>query len=140
MKSIVYTCTCIHSHTGTFIFYKLNVWSANADFSTFKHKYIHSYIYTCIRATHANIIHACIHIHMHTRTDACTHIHIQTRTSTNALQIGVDWTTDIGDVRTRLGHDIALQGNIDPTLLFASQVRVCVRVCVCVRVHVCSCT
>ena len=67
MKSIVYTCTCIHSHTGTFIFYKLNVWSANADFSTFKHKYIHSYIYTCI--------HAQMHAHTYTYKHAQAQMH-----------------------------------------------------------------
>eukprot|EP00983_Pelagomonas_calceolata_P086767 1156831-Pelagomonas_calceolata.AAC.1 len=38
-----------------------------------------------------------------------------------SAQIGIDWTVDMADVRKRLGHDIAVQGNIDPTLLFASQ-------------------
>ncbi len=38
------------------------------------------------------------------------------------LQVGIDWTVDMADVRKRLGHDIAVQGNIDPILLFASQV------------------
>jgi hypothetical protein len=45
--------------------------------------------------------------------------------TTDNLQIGIDWTVDMGDVRRRLGHDVAVQGNMDPTLLFASQVRAC---------------
>lgn len=33
--------------------------------------------------------------------------------------IGLDWTTDIGTARTRVGERVALQGNMDPTLLYA---------------------
>ena len=33
--------------------------------------------------------------------------------------IGVDWRTPIEDARRRLGSDVALQGNLDPILLFA---------------------
>ncbi len=32
--------------------------------------------------------------------------------------LGVDWRVDIGDVRARVGPDVALQGNLDPTCLF----------------------
>lgn len=32
---------------------------------------------------------------------------------------GLDWTTDIGNARSRVGHQIALQGNMDPTVLYA---------------------
>ena len=32
--------------------------------------------------------------------------------------LGVDWRIDLGDVRRRLGPDVALQGNLDPTCLF----------------------
>mmetsp|Transcript_37395 Transcript_37395/g.94355 ORF Transcript_37395/g.94355 Transcript_37395/m.94355 type:complete len:390 (-) Transcript_37395:811-1980(-) len=35
--------------------------------------------------------------------------------------VGIDWTVDMADARKRLGNDISLQGNIDPTILFASQ-------------------
>ncbi|WP_300455680.1 uroporphyrinogen decarboxylase [Accumulibacter sp.] len=34
--------------------------------------------------------------------------------------IGVDWTIDIGEARRRVGHRVALQGNLDPAVLFAS--------------------
>lgn len=33
---------------------------------------------------------------------------------------GLDWTTDIGLARARVGDRIALQGNMDPTVLYAS--------------------
>ena len=38
--------------------------------------------------------------------------------------IGIDWMTDIGQARKRLGPNIALQGNLDPTLLFANPQRI----------------
>lgn len=34
--------------------------------------------------------------------------------------IGVDWTIDIGEARRRVGHKVALQGNLDPGVLFAT--------------------
>jgi uroporphyrinogen decarboxylase len=34
--------------------------------------------------------------------------------------IGLDWTTDIGEARKRVGDKVALQGNMDPMALFAS--------------------
>ncbi len=34
--------------------------------------------------------------------------------------IGLDWTTDIGQARARIGNRVALQGNMDPTMLYAS--------------------
>eukprot|EP00798_Chlamydomonas_sp_ICE-L_P029106 gene29106-32318_t len=33
--------------------------------------------------------------------------------------VGIDWTVDMADARSRLGDDITLQGNVDPTVLFA---------------------
>lgn len=33
---------------------------------------------------------------------------------------GLDWTTDIGDARRRVGHTISLQGNMDPAILRTS--------------------
>jgi uroporphyrinogen decarboxylase len=34
--------------------------------------------------------------------------------------VGLDWTTDIGEARRRVGDKVALQGNFDPTALFAN--------------------
>jgi hypothetical protein len=37
--------------------------------------------------------------------------------------VGVDWTTDMADARRRIDSNVSLQGNVDPAILFASQVR-----------------
>jgi len=34
--------------------------------------------------------------------------------------LGVDWATDLGKARKRVGHTVALQGNLDPGVLLAS--------------------
>jgi uroporphyrinogen decarboxylase len=34
--------------------------------------------------------------------------------------VGLDWTMDIGIARQKVGHQVALQGNLDPTVLFAT--------------------
>lgn len=34
--------------------------------------------------------------------------------------VGLDWTIDIGEARRRVGDKVALQGNLDPSILFAS--------------------
>jgi len=33
--------------------------------------------------------------------------------------VGLDWTIDIADARSRIGSRVALQGNLDPGVLFA---------------------
>ena len=33
--------------------------------------------------------------------------------------VGVDWTVNLADARRRVGHRVALQGNLDPAVLFA---------------------
>lgn len=38
--------------------------------------------------------------------------------------IGLDWTIDIADARKRIGHKVALQGNMDPSVLYASPERI----------------
>ena len=38
---------------------------------------------------------------------------------TGADVVGIDWTTDLGSARRRVGDRVALQGNLDPVALFA---------------------
>ena len=40
----------------------------------------------------------------------------------NAL--GLDWTIDIGKARSRVGDKVALQGNLDPAMLYATPDRI----------------
>jgi len=40
--------------------------------------------------------------------------------ATGCDAIGVDWTKNIGDVRAEVGDQVALQGNLDPCVLYAS--------------------
>lgn len=45
-------------------------------------------------------------------------LEVMAESGCNAL--GVDWTTNIGDARKRVGDKVALQGNLDPSILNAS--------------------
>lgn len=38
--------------------------------------------------------------------------------------LGVDWTTDLADARIRVKDRVALQGNVDPSILYASPERI----------------
>jgi uroporphyrinogen decarboxylase len=38
--------------------------------------------------------------------------------------VGLDWTIDIGEARKRIGDRVALQGNMDPCVLYASPERI----------------
>lgn len=43
---------------------------------------------------------------------------------TGANCLGLDWTTHIGQARARVGDKVALQGNMDPSILYASPARI----------------
>lgn len=45
---------------------------------------------------------------------------LETMAATGADALGIDWSTDIGQARQRVGHQVALQGNMDPSVLYAS--------------------
>jgi uroporphyrinogen decarboxylase len=40
--------------------------------------------------------------------------------ATGCDAIGLDWTVDIGEARRRIGDKVALQGNLDPAVLFSN--------------------
>jgi len=53
----------------------------------------------------------------------CDHS-LETIAETGADVVGLDWTTDIGAARRLVGQNVSLQGNLDPTLLYASPERI----------------
>jgi uroporphyrinogen decarboxylase len=44
---------------------------------------------------------------------------LETIAASGCSAVGLDWTTDIGTARKRLPSNIALQGNLDPSILYA---------------------
>jgi uroporphyrinogen decarboxylase len=49
---------------------------------------------------------------------------LESMAASGATALGLDWTTDIGTARNRVGDKVALQGNMDPTILYASPERI----------------
>ena len=45
---------------------------------------------------------------------------LEATASIGADAVGLDWSTDIGDARRRVGEKVALQGNLDPFALFGT--------------------
>jgi uroporphyrinogen decarboxylase len=45
---------------------------------------------------------------------------LEAMADTGADALGLDWTTDLADARRRVGAQVALQGNLDPSVLYAS--------------------
>lgn len=44
---------------------------------------------------------------------------LEAMAETGCDALGVDWTTELGDARSRVGDKVALQGNMDPSMLYA---------------------
>ena len=49
---------------------------------------------------------------------------LEAMASSGADALGLDWTTDIAEARQRVGAQVALQGNMDPSVLYASPERI----------------
>ena len=49
---------------------------------------------------------------------------LEAMAATGCDALGIDWTTDLGDARMRVGNSVALQGNMDPSVLYASAERI----------------
>jgi uroporphyrinogen decarboxylase len=50
---------------------------------------------------------------------------LETIADSGCAAVGLDWTTDIGDARRRIGDRVALQGNLDPAVMLTDAV--CIR-------------
>ncbi|MGS0675992.1 uroporphyrinogen decarboxylase [Shewanella sp. 0m-4] len=49
---------------------------------------------------------------------------LESMAETGCDALGLDWTVDIGDARRRVGHKVALQGNMDPSVLYGTPERI----------------
>ncbi|TNH03084.1 uroporphyrinogen decarboxylase [Testudinibacter sp. TR-2022] len=49
---------------------------------------------------------------------------LEAMAATGCDALGLDWTVDLAQARARVGHKVALQGNIDPSVLYADQARI----------------
>jgi uroporphyrinogen decarboxylase len=49
---------------------------------------------------------------------------LEAMADSGADALGVDWMTDLGDARRRVGDRVALQGNMDPSVLYAPPQRI----------------
>ncbi|MBB6520661.1 uroporphyrinogen decarboxylase [Pseudoteredinibacter isoporae] len=49
---------------------------------------------------------------------------LEAMADSGAQALGLDWTTDIANARARVGDKVALQGNMDPSILYASPERI----------------
>jgi uroporphyrinogen decarboxylase len=49
---------------------------------------------------------------------------LENMAATGCDALGLDWTTDIDVARARVGDKVALQGNMDPSMLYASPERI----------------
>lgn len=49
---------------------------------------------------------------------------LEAMAQTGCDALGIDWTTDLKDARARVGSKVALQGNMDPAILYAAPERI----------------
>ncbi|CFQ45533.1 uroporphyrinogen decarboxylase [Yersinia bercovieri] len=49
---------------------------------------------------------------------------LEAMAATGCDALGLDWTTDLADARRRVGDKVALQGNMDPSILYAPPARI----------------
>lgn len=49
---------------------------------------------------------------------------LEAMVTTGCDALAIDWTTDIADARHRVGDKVALQGNMDPSVLYGSPARI----------------
>jgi len=52
------------------------------------------------------------------------HYKLDRLANTGADVIGLDWTMELGEVKKNIGNKVALQGNLDPTMLYAGKEKI----------------
>ncbi len=93
-----------------------DTWGGNlsqADFEEFSLRYIEKIISNIKKDGQPVIVFAKgVHYNLNKIADA------------GADVIGMDWTMDLGKVRSEIGDRVALQGNMDPTVLYGSEEKI----------------
>lgn len=93
-----------------------DTWGGNLsqnDFEEFSLRYIEKIIANIKRHEHPVIVFAKgVHYNLNKIADAGANV------------IGLDWTMDLGKVRKEIGDRVALQGNMDPTVLYANKEKI----------------
>jgi uroporphyrinogen decarboxylase len=93
-----------------------DTWGGNLsqhDFEEFSLRYIAKIISKTKRSGHPVIVFAKgVHYNLNKIVDA------------GADVIGMDWTMNIGKIRNEIGNRVAIQGNMDPTVLYGSEERI----------------
>ena len=88
-----------------------DTWGGNlsqADFKEFSFRYIKQIISKLDRNTEPVIVFS-----------KGVHHNLDLLSASGADVLGLDWTMNIGEVRIQIGDKVALQGNLDPTILYA---------------------
>ncbi len=83
------------------------------DFESFSMKYIRKVISKVKRKDEPIIVFA-----------KGVHFSLDKLSDSGADVLGLDWTMDIGQVRKKFGNKVALQGNLDPTVLYADDEKI----------------
>ena len=93
-----------------------DTWGGNLsqhDFEEFSLRYIAKIISKIKRSGHPVIVFAKgVHYNLNKIVDA------------GADVLGMDWTMNIGKIRNEIGNRVAIQGNMDPTVLYGSKERI----------------
>jgi uroporphyrinogen decarboxylase len=93
-----------------------DTWGGNlsqADFEEFSLRYIEKIISNIKRDGQPVIVFA-----------KGVHYNLDKIANAGADVIGMDWTMDLGKVRNELGDRVALQGNMDPTVLYGNEEKI----------------
>lgn len=87
------------------------------DYKTFSLQYMHKIVDGLMRESEGRKV----PVTLFTKNGGMWLEHIA---ATGCDGVGLDWTIDIAEARARIGDKVALQGNMDPSMLYASPERI----------------
>lgn len=90
---------------------------AHRDYREFSLRYMHKIVDSLIRKSEGRQV----PVTLFTKGGG---LWLEAIADTGCDAVGLDWTVDIADARRRVGHKVALQGNMDPSILYADPIRI----------------